>query len=133
MVYAQFTSFANDWVLFIIELCMTVLEIMGLIVIMQCCISNFHLFLIGMYAKEKTVLCINMLRGLSLALGFYLAAEILKTVTVRSIEELYIVGIIVVLRIAIGMQIQWELKHDREALEYEQNQSDHEISNSRTA
>jgi len=71
------------------------------------------------YDESSTLLRIKMARTIALALEFYLAAEILKTVFVRDTSELYIVAAIIVLRIAMGFVIHHELDVDLEQLQKE--------------
>jgi len=52
-------------------------------------------------------------QGIALALEFKLAGEVLRTVTVRDWNELFILGTIIVLRGAITVLIHWEIKTDR--------------------
>ena len=59
---------------------------------------------------------IALAEKLKLALEFYLAAEILKTVTLRNMDDIVITAVIVVLRIVMTILIHWEEKHDREEL-----------------
>jgi uncharacterized membrane protein len=50
-----------------------------------------------------------MLRGLLLALDFLVAADILKTILVPSVNELAILVIIVVIRILLGWSLSKEI------------------------
>ncbi|MCL2076993.1 MAG: DUF1622 domain-containing protein [Oscillospiraceae bacterium] len=52
-------------------------------------------------------------RGIALALDFKLAGEVLRTVTVRTWNELAILGTIIVLRAAISFLIHWEIKSEK--------------------
>jgi len=49
-------------------------------------------------------------QGISLALGFKLGGEVLRSVTVRDWNEFAILGAIIVLRAAITWLIHWEIK-----------------------
>jgi len=46
--------------------------------------------------------------SVALALEFMLANEIIKTVTIRNMYELYILGAIIVLRVIMTFVIQWQ-------------------------
>ena len=48
-----------------------------------------------------------------------MAAEILKTVLVDTLEELAVLGVIVVLRGIMSMLLHFELKHSKQDLETE--------------
>ena len=54
-------------------------------------------------------------QGIALALEFKLAAEVLRTVTVRDWNELVILGTIILLRGAITLLIHWEIKTEETA------------------
>lgn len=48
--------------------------------------------------------------GLSVALEFFLAAEIIKTITLRDSSELMYIAVLIIIRILITIVIHWELK-----------------------
>lgn len=52
-------------------------------------------------------------QGIALALEFKLAAEVLRTVTVREWSELVVLGTIILLRGAITLLIHWEIKAEK--------------------
>ncbi|MFW5994200.1 MAG: DUF1622 domain-containing protein [Halanaerobiaceae bacterium] len=101
------------------HLLMAVLELMGGITLIYGAIMIFWHFVKLEYEKSSTLLRIRMARTIALALEFYLAAEILKTVFVRDMSELYIVVAIIVIRIAMGFVIHHELDVDFEQLQKE--------------
>jgi uncharacterized membrane protein len=65
------------------------------------------------YFREGTHVRLMLAQGISLALGFKLGGEVLRTVTVRDWNEFIILGAIIVLRAAITllvhMEIKWEI------------------------
>lgn len=98
---------------------MAILELMGGITLIYGAVMIFWHFIKLKYDESSTLLRIKMARTIALALEFYLAAEILKTVFVRETSELYIVAAIIVLRIAMGFVIHHELDVDLEQLKKE--------------
>ena len=98
---------------------MAILELMGGITLIYGAVMIFWHFIKLKYDESSTLLRIKMARTIALALEFYLAAEILKTVFVRDTSELYIVAAIIVLRIAMGFVIHHELDVDSEQLKKE--------------
>ena len=61
---------------------------------------------------------ILVLKGFSVGLSFLLGGEILRTVIVsHSLEELFLLGGIIVIRVLITVLIHWELNQDRQAHE----------------
>lgn len=98
---------------------MAILELMGGATLIYGALMIFWRFIKLEYEKSSTLLRIRMARTIALALEFYLAAEILKTVFVRDMNELYIIVAIIVIRIAMGFVIHHELDVDLEQLQKE--------------
>ena len=65
------------------------------------------------YVRKDRHVKLMLAQGIALALEFKLAAEVLKTVTIRDWNELFILGTIIVLRIAITLLIHWEIKSEK--------------------
>ena len=57
---------------------------------------------------------LTLAQSLALALEFKMGAEILKTITVRTLEELQILGAIVLIRVVLSFVIHWEIKTTHE-------------------
>lgn len=64
------------------------------------------------FGNEDTKLILA--QSLALALEFKMGAEILKTITVRTLEELTILGAIVLIRVVLSFVIHWEIKSTHE-------------------
>ena len=111
--------FVEEFTINISHLLMAILELMGGITLIYGAAMIFWHFIKLKYDESSTLLRIKMARTIALALEFYLAAEILKTVFVRDTSELYIVAAIIVLRIAMGFVIHHELDVDLEQLKKE--------------
>ena len=65
---------------------------------------------IGKDAKTR----LNLGHGLEMGLTFMLCGEILRTIIVRDLEEIAIVGGIIVLRVGLTLLLHWERKNDQE-------------------
>lgn len=63
--------------------------------------------------RRKEGVRLDLAQGIALALEFKLGSEVLRTVIVRSWQELLIAGAIVVLRAAITFLIHWEIKNEK--------------------
>lgn len=61
--------------------------------------------------KPEERLRLGLARGLALGLEFALAGEILRTIVVRSLEDIIILGSIVILRAGLSILIHWEIQH----------------------
>ena len=66
--------------------------------------------LIRLFRKTENV-GLEVSDGIALALEFKLGSEVLRTLIVRDIKELLILGSIIVLMAALSIFIQWEIKN----------------------
>ena len=62
------------------------------------------------YAKRKPHIRLSLAQGISLALEFKLGGEVLRTVLVRELSELMVLGLVILLRGALTFIIHWEIK-----------------------
>ena len=88
------------------------LELMGITVITIGAFKAFYQYAKSLFLKEHYPVKYQFAEAMAMALEFKLAAEILKTVLVRSLQEIAILGAIVLLRILITLIIYWEIKQD---------------------
>ena len=70
---------------------------------------------VGVMRRESHVR-LRLAEGIALALEFKLGGEVLRTLVVRSLDELAVLGAVVLLRAAIAVLIQWGIK--KEAVSY---------------
>lgn len=91
-----------------------ILESMGIIIIIIGAIKAFYKFILNTITKDNIPIKVEFAQSLTLALEFKLGAEILKTVIVRSLDEMYILAAIIVLRAILAFVIHWEMKADAE-------------------
>ena len=70
--------------------------------------------------KKRDLLRLHLAEGIALALEIKIGSELLRTVTVRELSELYILAAIVVLRAAMTFLIHWEIKLERKHNEIHQ-------------
>ena len=75
------------------------LELMGIFIVAVSALSAF-----GRYLKFA------LANGLALSLEFKMAAEILKTVLVRDLKELLVLGAVILLRALLSFLIHFEMK-----------------------
>ncbi|WP_308780617.1 DUF1622 domain-containing protein [uncultured Clostridium sp.] len=91
-----------------------ILELMGIVIIIIGAIKAFYTFILNMITKGNIPVKVELAKSLTLALEFKLGAEILKTVIVRSLDEMYILAAIILLRAILAFVIHWELKSEME-------------------
>lgn len=90
-----------------------ILELMGIVVITIGAFTAFYHYLKGLFMKDNYALKYQFANSMAMGLEFKLAAEILKTVLIRSLQEIAIVGSIIVLRAFMTLVIQYEMKQDK--------------------
>lgn len=88
------------------------LEIMGIIAITIGAFKAFYHYIKGLIIKDHYSVKYQFANAMAMGLEFKLAAEILKTVLVRSLSEIAILGSIILLRVIMTLLIHWEIKQD---------------------
>jgi len=68
------------------------------------------------YIKRDPETRLKLAQGLAMALEFKLGGEILRTVVVRELLEIAVVGAIILLRAALTFLIHWEIKNEEASL-----------------
>ena len=95
----------------ILEILIPICELIGIFVVAVSALSAFWHSLYGLIKKEAYDIKFQLANGLALSLEFKMAAEILKTVSVRDFEELTVLAIVIVLRALLSFLIHFEMKH----------------------
>lgn len=101
------------------------LEIIGIIIITVGSIKSFICFLI-MFVHPKRRFNVRSDLGSSLALGleYKMGAEILKTVLIRDISEIWVLGAIILLRALLSLLLHFEMKAESHDIEIKQGHLD---------
>jgi uncharacterized membrane protein len=95
----------------ILEILIPICELIGIFVVAVSALSAFLHYLYGLIKKDAYDIKFQLANGLALRLEFKMAAEILKTVSVRDFEELTVLAIVIVLRALLSFLIHFEMKH----------------------
>ena len=90
-----------------------VLEIIGILVVTGSSIVAFYHYVQNAFLKLELDVQTSLSKGLVVGLEFVMAAEILKTILIQSLEEIYILGGIIVLRVALSLIIHLENRTTR--------------------
>ena len=85
-----------------------------IVIIIIGAIKAFYKFALSIITKKHIPIKVEFAQSLTLALEFKMGAEILKTVIVRSLDEMYILAAIIVLRAILAFVIHWEMKEEME-------------------
>ena len=88
----------------------SILEILGIFVVVWSSLHSFWGYIQNSFMKKNLDIQTNLAKGLATGLEFKLAAEILKTVLVNSMEELYVLGAVILLRALMSVLIHFEMK-----------------------
>ena len=89
----------------------SILEIIGIAVVFWSGIHGFWQYVQNTFLKKQFDLQSNLAKGLAMGLEFKMAAEILKTVLIQSLDELYMLGAVILLRALLSLLIHYELEH----------------------
>lgn len=98
----------------IIAYLVPILELMGVFIVAYGTIKSFIKFIRSGLHSDDTKLKLDLAETLALSLEFKMAGEILKTVVSHTIQELSILGAVIVLRALLTFLIHWEIKMERQ-------------------
>ena len=96
----------------ILELLIPLCELMGICIVAVSAVSAFWQYGRSLITRTSSDAKFRLANGLALSLEFKMAAEILKTVLVRELEELIVLGAVIGLRALLSFLIHFEMKHD---------------------
>ena len=108
--YSMFHGFLETFV----QYSVTILELLGTIVILVVAAQAFYKW----FQKDATIK-LTLAEGLAFALELKLGAEILRTVIVKDLKELVLIGAIIVLRACLTFLIHWEIKNEKSHVSHE--------------
>lgn len=87
-----------------------VLELMGIFIVCWSGIKAFWQYIRNTFFHKNYDMQFIFAQGLATALEFKMAAEILKTVIVRELSELMVLGAIIVLRALVTILLRFEIR-----------------------
>ena len=91
----------------------SVLELMGIFVVAYSALHACWEYLQTIFLHREFDLKTELANGLATSLEFKMAAEILKTVLVREMSELMILGAVIALRALLSVLIHFELRNEK--------------------
>lgn len=100
-----------------------IIELFGIIIIAVGSLKAFWLYLVSLFRKENTSFRHELASAMAIGLEFKMAAEILKTVLIRDLNELVILGAVILLRALLAFMIRIEMKSDGQTETPEQKPS----------
>ena len=94
-----------------------VLELMGIFIVTWSGLKAFWRYIRNTFWRMNHDLQYSFAKGLSTALEFKMAAEILKTVLVREMSELVILGAIIILRALVTILLKFEIRSGKNSIQ----------------
>lgn len=91
------------------EYAIILFEIVGIVIITLAGVQGVYNFV-----RRDPLTRLKLAKGMAMGLEFKLGSEILRTVVVRDLSEIMIVGAIILLRAALTFLIHWEIKNEEE-------------------
>lgn len=96
-----------EWTL---EVLIPICELMGISIVAISAVSAFWQYAMSLLKHIPCNVKFQLANGLALSLEFKMAAEILKTVLIRDLEELMVLGAVIVLRALLSLLIHFEMR-----------------------
>lgn len=89
------------------------LELVGILIIVAgSAVALFHLFKC-LKARVPNHVIMELAKVMSLALTFKMGAEIINTVIIHNLQELAVLGVVILIRAFLAVIIHWEVKAER--------------------
>ncbi len=86
------------------------LELIGVAIIAIAAVRGLVQFFRNGFDFRGDDVAIDFAKAMTLSLEFKLAAEIIKTVVIRTIDEFIILASVAILRVVLSFVLHWELK-----------------------
>lgn len=93
-----------------------IIDIIGILIIFFGSVKTFVRYIASGITKRPYYIKQELASALALGLEYKMGSEILKTVLVRDMQEIWILGAIIILRALLSLLIHFEIKGDRENL-----------------
>ena len=108
----------------VLPVIISILEIMGILVVGWSALHSFWEYIQNTFMKKDLDIQADLAKGLATGLEFKLAAEILRTVLIQEMSELYVLGAVILLRALMSVLIHFEMKgsHTKSEKKLQHNQ-----------
>ena len=122
-MFESIISHYKDALYVLAEISASTLELIGvLIIIIGSCRALVQLIK-SLLKKEPFRVVASLGKALALALEFKMGAEIIKTVIIHNLEELAILGVVIVIRALLAFIIHWEIRIEEKERDLENSKS----------
>ena len=102
-------SYYKEILYFLAEISAGALEFVGVIIIIVGSFRALVRLVKSLTKKSSFKGEVDLEKSLSLALEFKMGAEIIKTVIIHNLEELAILGVVIIIRALLSLLIHWEI------------------------
>lgn len=99
----------------IVPVIVHMMEAMGIFIITLGALKAFGKYALKLFDFSNDNIKLEFARALALGLEFKMGAEILKTLLIRTLDELVILASIVILRFILTFVIHWEISSGTES------------------
>ena len=105
----------KDFLYIFAELAACTLEFVGILIIIVGSARALIKLFQCIFKKAPLHVVVDLGKALSLALEFKMGAEIIKTVVIHNLEELAILGVVILIRALLAFIIHWEIKAEEKS------------------
>ena len=109
-MFDKFVGNYEDLLHNIAEVSALTLEFIGIVIIVIGSIKSLIHLGNGLIRHRAINIVIELGKTLALALEFKMGAEIIKTVIIHNLEELAILGVVIIIRALLAVIIHWEIR-----------------------
>ena len=108
------THFLENIIATVLPVIISACELIGIFVVAVSALMAFFKYLKGLIQHKSTNFKFELAQGLASGLEFKMAAEILKTVLVHNLDELIMLGAVILLRALLSLLIHLEMKQSHD-------------------
>lgn len=108
------TNFVEHFLELVLPYIISILELIGVLVVCYTGGKAFWEYIQNTFMHKHFALQSHFATGLATALEFKMAAELLKTLMVKELSELLVLGAVILLRALLSFLIHFEMKHAKE-------------------
>lgn len=106
-------NFLENGIELVLPYIINILEIMGIAVVTWSGFYAFYGYVKNAFKQKKGDFMLKFSEGLATGLEFKMAAEILKTVLIREMSELLVLGAVILIRAFLSVLIRFEMQHKK--------------------
>lgn len=98
----------------VLEVVVPILELAGIFIVAEAALASFIRYIYALVTRRRVHVKGRLAAGLLLGLEFMMTAEILKTLVIRELSDILILGGVVILRAILALELKQEEKEEKE-------------------